>query len=102
MGGWVGIQQPPPPPPRSQGGERPMGAAYGGKGFEDRARVSGERPIGATRCRQQYNQVSCQRPPGRGSGSLVFPKICGGWSPPPRGGGGGGLSMTLKGGWRLQ
>ena len=38
-------------------------AAYGGKGFRERARVSGERPIGAASCRQQYNQASCQPPP---------------------------------------
>ena len=43
---------------------RPMGAAaYGGKGFKERARVSGERPIGAASCRQQYNEASCQAPP---------------------------------------
>ena len=32
-------------------------AAYGGKGFEGRAAVSGERPIGAASCRQQHNQA---------------------------------------------
>ena len=37
-------------------------AAYGGKGFKGRAAVIGERPIGAARCRQQPNQVSCQTP----------------------------------------
>ena len=30
-------------------------AANGGKGFKERARVCGERPIGAASCRQQYN-----------------------------------------------
>ena len=44
---------------RAQG--RPMGAAtFGGKGFKERVRVSGERPIGATSCRQQYTQATCQ------------------------------------------
>ena len=37
-------------------------AAYGGKGFKERARVSGERPIGAASFRQQYIQASCQFP----------------------------------------
>ena len=32
-------------------------AAYGGKGFEGRAAVSDERPIGAASCRQQHNQA---------------------------------------------
>ena len=44
-----------------------MGAAdYGGNGFKGRARASGERPMGAARCRQQHNQASCQPllPPG--------------------------------------
>ena len=31
-----------------------------GKGFKERARVSGERSLGATSCRQPYNQASCQ------------------------------------------
>ena len=40
-----------------------MGAAvYRGKGFKERAGVSGERPIGTASCRQQHNQVSCQPP----------------------------------------
>ena len=40
-----------------------MGAtAYGGKRFRERARVSGERPIGAASYRQHYNQASCQTP----------------------------------------
>ena len=48
---------------RALGGERPMGAAAsGGRGFKERARVSGEMPIGAGGCRQQHNQASC-RPP---------------------------------------
>ena len=42
-------------------------AAHGGKGFKERkqrARVNGERLIGAASCRQQYNQASCPpRPP---------------------------------------
>ena len=46
---------------RAQWGERPMGtAAYGGGGSKKRTALSGERPIGAARCRQQYNQASCQ------------------------------------------
>ena len=36
-----------------------MGAsACGGKGFNERAGVSGERPISAAHCRQQHNEVS--------------------------------------------
>ena len=43
------------------GRARSMGAAAAcGKGSKERARVSGERPIGAASCRQQYNQASCQ------------------------------------------
>ena len=38
-------------------------ATQGGKGFKERARVSGERPGGAASCRQQYSQASCQTPP---------------------------------------
>ena len=38
-------------------------AAYGGKGFKERARVSGERPIGAASFRQQYIGASCPTPP---------------------------------------
>ena len=38
---------------------RGLGAAtYGGKGFQERARVSGERPIGAASCRQEHNPFS--------------------------------------------
>ena len=49
---------------RARGGERPMGvAACGGRGFKGRTRVSGERPIGAARCRQQRNRAACQPPP---------------------------------------
>ena len=36
---------------------------YGRKGFKKGARVSVKRPIGATTCRQQYNQASCQPAP---------------------------------------
>ena len=45
------------------GGRLIRGAPYGGRGFKERARVSGERPIGATRCRQQHNQAVRQPPP---------------------------------------
>ena len=38
-------------------------AAYGGKGFKERTRVTGEGRIGATSFRQQPIQVSCQTPP---------------------------------------
>ena len=39
--------------------ERPMGTATcGGKGFTERTRVSGERPIGAASLRQQPMQAS--------------------------------------------
>ena len=42
----------------------PMGAAtYGRQGFKGRARVSGERPMGAASGRQQHNQASFQPPP---------------------------------------
>ena len=37
-------------------------AAIVGKGFNERARVSGERPIGAASFRQQFIQASCQPP----------------------------------------
>ena len=33
--------------------------AYGGKGFKERTRVSGERPIGGASFRQQSIYVSC-------------------------------------------
>ena len=36
--------------------------AYGGRGFKGRARVSGERPIGAARCRQQYSNTTGRQP----------------------------------------
>ena len=66
---------------RARGAERPKGtAACGGRGFKGRARVSGERPIGAARCRQQHNPASCQIPlegiPGardRGRGTWCVP-----------------------------
>ena len=49
---------------RARAGERLMGAAgYGGKGVKERATVSGERPIGTARCRQQRDRASCQHPP---------------------------------------
>ena len=35
-------------------------AASGGKVFKGRAGVSGKRPIGTARCRQQNIQASCQ------------------------------------------
>ena len=38
-------------------------AAYGGRGFKESTRVSGERPIGAASCRQRHNRASCQPPP---------------------------------------
>ena len=38
-------------------------AAYGGRRFKERTRVSGERPIGAARCKQQYSAASCLPPP---------------------------------------
>ena len=37
--------------------------AYRGKGFKERVRVSGERPIGAANFRQPNIQASCQAPP---------------------------------------
>ena len=41
---------------RAQGGERLMGAAaYGGKGFKERAQVSGQSPVSAASSRPQYN-----------------------------------------------
>ena len=38
-------------------------ATYGGKGFKGKAAIGGDRPIGATSCRQQHNQASCQHSP---------------------------------------
>ena len=38
-------------------------AACGGKGSKGRAVVSGDRPIGAARCRQPYARGACQPPP---------------------------------------
>ena len=37
-------------------------ATRGGTGCKERAGGSGERPIGAARCRQQYNRAPCQTP----------------------------------------
>ena len=55
---------------RARGGERPMGiTAFGGKGVKGRARVSGERPMGAARCRQQHHRASCHtHPPSKPGG----------------------------------
>ena len=41
-------------------------AACGGRGFNEKARVRSERPIGAGSCRQQYHQASCPPPPPSG------------------------------------
>ena len=44
---------------RALGGEKLMGTAtYGGKGFKQRTRVNGKRPIGAACFKQQYIQTS--------------------------------------------
>ena len=54
------------------GGERPMGpAAFEGEGVKGRARVSGERPIGATlpTCRQQHHRHANNPPIPLGGGS---------------------------------
>ena len=68
-------------------------AAYGGKGFKGRARISGERPIGAASCRQQHNQVSF-RPPPPPLSTLGHHHW---WvSPPPLGGGGFHSHSFLK------
>ena len=49
---------------RALGAQRLMGTAtYGGNGFNQWTRVSGEGPIGAASCRQQSTQASCQAPP---------------------------------------
>ena len=62
--GGVGGEDRPGGRGRARGGERPMGTApYGGKGFNGRAVVSRQRPVGAASCRQQHSQVSCQTPP---------------------------------------
>ena len=63
---------------RAHGGERPEGAAaYGGKGFKERARVRGERPIGVASRRQQHNQASCHYPPPTPPTAVTFsPKLC--------------------------
>ena len=46
---------------KTQGSERLMGATgYGGKGFKERARVSGKRPIGPASRKQQHKQAACQ------------------------------------------
>ena len=47
-------------------------AAYGGKGFNGRAEVSDERPVGAASCRQQHNQVSCQPHPSPSIPSMTW------------------------------
>ena len=44
-------------------GERPIGAAYGGKGSKGRVAEGSDRPMGTTSCRPQRTQVSCQPPP---------------------------------------
>ena len=56
-----------------EGGEGASNASLGG--FKARARVSGERQIGAASCRQQHNEASCQPPP---------PPAPTGPPPPPR------------------
>ena len=49
---------------RARIGERPLGtAAYGRRGFKERTGVSGGRPTGAARFRQQSTWVSCHPPP---------------------------------------
>ena len=55
---------------RTQSGERPMGAAAGGNGSKERARVSGKGPIGAASRRQQCNQASCQPPQRHGPATM--------------------------------
>ena len=66
---------------RVRGGERLMGAAaYGGGGFKERAAASGERPIGAASCRQEYNRASCHQPP---PPSHQIPRPCANPPPPP-------------------
>ena len=66
----------------------PIGAAAcGGNSFKESARASGERPIGATSCRQQYNHARTPpslafRPPATvGFGGAVH-IIDGGGDPP--------------------
>ena len=63
-GGGVGGAKVPPTPLGALGGERLMGAATsGGKGVKKGTRVSGERPVGAARFRQQCTQASSPPPP---------------------------------------
>ena len=50
-------------------------AAYGGKGFKEKAAVSGERPIGAASCRQQHNQTSCHTLPPNRQSPLPWPPL---------------------------
>ena len=49
-------------------------AACGWRGFKERTRVSGERPIGAAHCRQQYNQESPLQPPTQPLAGALQPK----------------------------
>ena len=58
---------------RSKGGEKLMGTtAYGGKGSKGRA-ANGDRPVGAASCRRDHHTMaSCQNPPRRWRGFLVF------------------------------
>ena len=49
---------------KALGAERPMGTAgSGGNAFKERTRGSGERPVGAARCRQSSIQASVNPPP---------------------------------------
>ena len=61
-------------------------AACGGRGFKGRTRVSGERLIGAARCRQQHDQASYQPPPPPATVPLApsasFNGICNRQQPP--------------------
>ena len=59
-------------------------ATYGGKGFKEGPRVSGERPKGAARFTQQCKQASC--PPLQGVALIFILAIGGGaphWDSPP-------------------
>ena len=54
-----GVGVAPPPPPSF------LSTTYGQRGFQERARVSGERPMGAARFRQQSTQHHATPPPPR-------------------------------------
>ena len=56
---------------------------YGGNGFKERTRVSGERPTSAASFRQQSIKASCQpHPPCPLGGTSVERTLSNGWNTP--------------------